>query len=163
MQGTIIQVSLGNGGVPKYPVFESEVTPLGLAADRHAHPQFHGGPRKAILIICSEVLDDLKSRGFPVFPGALGENLTTLGLDHRDIRIGQRFQAGTSLLEIMSVRVPCDTISVYGPIQREIYDARVKAGDPSSPRWGMSGFYASVIEPGRVRPNDIIQLVDQAV
>ena len=49
------------------------------------------------------------------------------------------------------------------PIQDAIYDAKVKAGDPSSPRWGMSGFYARVIDPGLVRTNDIIALVDEAV
>jgi MOSC domain-containing protein YiiM len=48
---------------------------------------------------------------------------------------------------------------VYGEgIQREIYDAQVKQGDFTSPRWGRSGFYAKVLEPGIVRPNDIISV-----
>ena len=57
------------------------------------------------------------------------------------------------------IRVPCATLDVYGPtIKQEIYDKRVKAGDPESPRWGMSGFYARVIEPGPVGVNDAILL-----
>jgi len=62
------------------------------------------------------------------------------------------------------VRVPCNTLNALGPgIQKEIYDARVKAGDAASPRWGISGFYAAVRRGGTIRPHDIITLVDQAV
>ena len=75
------------------------------------------------------------------------------------MRLGQRLRAGGALLELTKVRVPCATLDVYGPaIKQEIYDRRVKAGDPTSPRWGMSGFYASVIEPGPVRVDDIIMV-----
>jgi MOSC domain-containing protein YiiM len=37
-----------------------------------------------------------------------------------------------------------------------MYDARVQKGDPDSPLWGLSGFYASVVQPGNVRPGDAI-------
>jgi len=75
------------------------------------------------------------------------------------LRLGQRLRAGGALIELTKVRVPCGTLDVYGPtIKQEIYDSHVKAGDPASPRWGMSGFYASVIEPGPVRVDDIIRL-----
>jgi MOSC domain-containing protein YiiM len=160
MEGTIIQVNVSLGGVPKAPVSEGFITPLGIEGDRHAHPEIHGGPRKAILLIASEVIDDLTARGYPVFYGALGENLTTRGIDVHNLRIGDRLRAGGALLEITQPRGPCATLDVYGePIKSEIYDARVKARDFTSPKWGMSGFYASVVEPGPVRPGDIIALV----
>jgi MOSC domain-containing protein YiiM len=41
-----------------------------------------------------------------------------------------------------------------------MYDARVQRGDSSSERWGLSGFYASVIQAGTVRPGDPIALLD---
>jgi MOSC domain-containing protein YiiM len=48
---------------------------------------------------------------------------------------------------------------VYGSgIQAAMFDAAVQAGDPASPRWGLSGFYASVVQPGTVRPGDAITL-----
>jgi MOSC domain-containing protein YiiM len=51
-------------------------------------------------------------------------------------------------------------LDVYGPgIKEEIYDACVKAGDATSPRWGMSGFYARVVEPGPVHPGDAVMLL----
>ena len=95
-----------------------------------------------------------------MFYGALGENLTTRGLDRRQLRIGQQLRVGGALIELTKIRVPCASLDVYGPeLKKEIYDARVKAGDPQSPRWGMSGFYARVLQPGYVRPDDIIALV----
>jgi len=157
MIGTIIQINISRGGVPKRPIPEGVVTPLGLEGDLCAHPEIHGGPRQAVLLIAAETVDDLIARGYPLYYGALGENLTPRGLDRRQLRIGQRLRAGGALLEITKTRGPCSTLDVYGPtLQREIYDAKIKAGDHTSPRWGMSGFYASVIQPGPVRTNDII-------
>ena len=159
-----MQLNVSRGGVPKRPVDSVEVTPFGLAADSHAHPQIHGGPRQALLLITAEGIEELAALGFPLYFGALGENLTTRGLDRRALRIGQRYRAGEALIELTKVRVPCDTLSIYGPgIQAAVYDADVKSGDPVSPRWGLSGFYASVIRPGRIRTGDTIALLDQVV
>ena len=67
--------------------------------------------------------------------------------------------AGAARIEITKIRGPCSTLDVYGPaIKHEIYDKQVQAGDPASPRWGLSGFYASVVECGSIRVNDEITL-----
>ena len=51
-------------------------------------------------------------------------------------------------------------LNVYGKgIQKAAYDSQAAAGDPESPRWGLTGFYASVIQPGLLRPNDPITLL----
>jgi MOSC domain-containing protein YiiM len=156
--GTILQVNISPGGLPKTPIPSAFIEPLGVTGDRHNHPQFHGGPRKAVLIIASEVVEELARRGYPVYPGALGENLTTRGFDVRQSRIGDTLRAGGALLEITSARVPCHQLDVYGPsIRQEIYDPQVRAGDPSSARWGMSGWYCSVLSPGPVGPGDPIE------
>jgi len=159
VRGSVIQINVSLGGLPKRPIAAGVITPLGLAGDACAHPQIHGGPLQAVLIIASETIDELKARGYPVFYGALGENLTTRRLDRRELRIGQQLRAGGARLEITKIRVPCSALDVYGPsIKEEIYDQQVKAGDPASPRWGMSGFYARVLQPGQVHPNDIISI-----
>jgi MOSC domain-containing protein YiiM len=164
MTGSIVQVSISPGGVPKRPIAEAEVTLEGIRGDSWAHPEIHGGPNQAILLITSEGIGQLIAQGYPVFPGALGENLTTLGLDRRQMRIGQRYRVGEVMLEITKMRTPCTQLDIYGPsIKNAVYDARVNAGDASTPRWGLAGFYACVLRSGFIRPKDIIELVDQVV
>jgi MOSC domain-containing protein YiiM len=160
MLGQILQVNISRGGLPKRPIPCAFVTRLGLTGDSHAHPKIHGGLRKAVLLIAAETIDDLTERGFPVFPGAMGENFTLRGIDMHALRIGDRLRAGQALLEITQPRGPCSALDVYGPsIKAEIYDNRVRRNDPESPHWGMSGLYASVLEEGEVRAGDAIQWI----
>lgn len=163
MTGAIVQISVSPGGVPKLPIPAGRVHALGIEGDGHAHPQIHGGPNQALLFIAEEVLDELKVRGYPVFPGALGENVTTRGLDPRAWRIGQRWRVGPEVIvQMTKVRVPCSTVHIYGDkIGAEIYDQQVKAGDVTSPRWAASGMYASVVVAGAIRPGDILALLDE--
>ncbi|HTW64287.1 MAG TPA: MOSC domain-containing protein [Bryobacteraceae bacterium] len=164
MTGSIVQINISPGGIPKRPIAEAEVTPEGIRGDSWAHPQIHGGPNQAVLLITSEGIEELIAQGYPLYPGALGENLTVAGLDRRQMRVGQRYLAGETLLELTKIRTPCTTLDVYGPaIKQAIYDAQVNAGDASSPRWGLSGFYARVLHGGTIRRRDIIRLVDQVV
>ncbi len=103
---------------------------------------------------------EINAMGFPVYPGALGENLTTGGLDRRALRIGQRYRCGTSTIQLTELRFPCGTLNVYGKgIQAALYDTRAMQADPLSEVWGLSGFYAAVTEPGTLRPGDSIALI----
>jgi MOSC domain-containing protein YiiM len=164
MIGSVLQINVSPGGIPKRPISEAIVTAAGIRGDGWAHPDIHGGPNQALLVITSEGIDELIAQGYPLFPGALGENLTTLGLDRRLLRAGQRFRAGEVFIELTKRRAPCATLNVYGPgIQHAIFDSQVNAGDSSSPRWGLSGFYARVLRAGTIRPGDPITLVDQIV
>ena len=160
MTGVVVQVSVSAGGVPNRAIHCGAVTLGGIAGDGWRHPQFHGIPKRAVLLITAEGLGEIKDMGFAVYPGALGENLTTRGLDRRALRIGQRFRCGTATIQLTEVRFPCDTISIYGQgIQAAIYDVRAMKGDPASEVWGLSGFYASVLEGGVVLPDDPITLL----
>ena len=156
MTGSVLQINVSRGGVLKQAIAEGQVTALGIDGDGHAHPDIHGGPRQAVLLITAEGIEELAARGFPLFPGALGENITTQGLDRRQWRSGQRWRIGADVvLEFTKVRGPCNTLLSYGTgIHAAIYDALVKAGDPASSKWGLSGFYASVIQSGIIRTGD---------
>jgi MOSC domain-containing protein YiiM len=140
------------------------ITTLGLEGDAFAHPQLHGGPDQRVLIIAAEVVDDLASRGFPVFYGALGENLTVRGVAVEGLRAGQTWRAGDAILELTKIRRPCATLDVYSHsdgrrIQPEIFEPRIKQGDVSSPLWARSGFYASVRRMGLVSPGAPFELM----
>jgi MOSC domain-containing protein YiiM len=161
VQGLVLQVNLSPGGLPKRPVREAFLTPLGFEGDSVAHPAVHGGPDKAALLIAAEAIEELTARGFPLFYGALGENLTTNGLDRRELRIGMRLRAGDAFIELRRLRKPCAELDVYGPALRDaLFREETAPGDPD---WGMGGFYASVVRPGWVRAGAIISVVDVAV
>lgn len=164
MRASVLQLNVSNGGVPKHPIAEGQITATGLIGDRQAHPQFHGGPRQALLLITNEGLEELKRDGFALYPGALGENVTTQGLDRRTVRLGQRYRLGNVIVEITKMRRPCDQLNPYGEgsIQSAIFDKDVKAGNTESPRWGLAGFYASVIQPGTLRTGDPITLLEES-
>jgi MOSC domain-containing protein YiiM len=165
LRGEIVQLNISKGGLPKRPIAAGICFcgSLGLAGDEHAHPSIHGGPLKAILLIAVETLDELEARGYPVYPGAMGENLTTRGIDLRCLRVGDRLRAGAAELEITRPRGPCTQLDVYGPLLKyEVYDEQVRQQSPESPRWGMSGLYTSVIKEGEVRVGDAIELISGA-
>jgi len=158
MTGLVLQINVSPGGVSKRSVATGIVTELGLVGDSHAHPDIHGGPRQALLLITSEGIEELVAAGFPLYPGALGENVTTTGLDRRQWRLGQRWWLGDVLVEFTKFRVPCNTLAPYGRgIQTAVYDEKVKANDPTSTRWGLSGVYAKVLRTGTISPGDVIR------
>ena len=164
MTASITQISISKGGVPKLPIPEALLTPLGLAGDAHAHPHIHGGPRKALLWVTSEGVDELVQLGYALYPGAIGENITTMGFDRRNWRIGQRYRLGECIVELTKMREPCNTLNPYGEgIQAAVYDAQVHAKNSASPKWGLAGVYAAVIQPGTLRVGDPVALLDQAV
>jgi MOSC domain-containing protein YiiM len=160
MPGQIQQISVSKGGVPKVPVLGGEVGPVGILGDIQKNTKYHGGPRQALLWITAEGLDELKAAGFPVYPGALGENVTTTGVDRRTVRLGQQWRMGEVIVEVTKMREPCKTLDPYGAgIQKAVYDAQVKAGDHTSPRWGLAGFYLAIVKLGSLAPGDPVALL----
>ncbi|HYP05612.1 MAG TPA: MOSC domain-containing protein [Bryobacteraceae bacterium] len=152
MQGVVLQINVSQGGIPKRAIAEGRVTRHGIEGDSWAHPRFHGGPKQALLLISAEDLDALKLLGYPVYPGALGENLTVAGIDFRQVRFGDRFHVGEATIEITKLRQPCRTLNTLGSgIQKQLYDTT-----PGAPLWARGGFYAKVVTEGLIRPGAII-------
>ena len=68
MAGHIFQINASNGGVPKHPLREADVTPLGLSVDKVAHPQIHGGPMAALCIFSLERIVALQAKAIRSIP-----------------------------------------------------------------------------------------------
>jgi MOSC domain-containing protein YiiM len=160
--GVLKQINRSNGGLPKRAVNGAVLlNEGGVEGDWQRNRKYHGGPAKAVLMVSAEFVDRLQERGFPVFYGALGENLTVSGLDPHMWRGGQRYRVGdTAVIELTTLRTPCVSLDVYGaPIKREMYDAQCKAGDVTSGRWAHGGFYARVVRSGLIFPDAPVILV----
>jgi len=119
---------------------------------------------KAVLMASAEIIDDLAARGFPVFYGAIGENLTVSGLDPHLWRARQRYRLGQdAVIELTKLRAPCVNLNVYGPaIKAELYDELCEARDFRSPCWALGGFYARVIRTGIIQAGDAVVLLSNA-
>jgi len=162
MKGRIYQINRGRGGVPKYPVDRVLFTRNGLEGDYQRSKKHHGGVEKAVCLYSLENLARLKEQGFLVFPGALGENVTTNDIDHNRIRIGDVFKLGKQVkIKIMDLRTPCYKIEIYEikSIKDRMWNDNIAKRNFNDPLWGMTGFYAAVIEEGIVHQNEIIERV----
>lgn len=111
MQGTVRQINVSDGGVPKRAVEQAEVRATGLSGDRQNNTRHHGGPLRAVCLFAWEVIERLQAEGHPIRPGGAGENLTLEGVDWERVTPGARvtFEGGVEL-EITSYTEPCATI-----------------------------------------------------
>jgi MOSC domain-containing protein YiiM len=124
----------------------------GLAGDEICDLRHHGGNDQAVYAYAREDLDRWQRElGRELHNGVFGENLTTLGIDLGEVRIGERWRVGRGLvLEATSPRIPCNTFAAWlgerGWVRRFT-------------RAATSGVYFRVIEPGEVAAADPVEVV----
>src|SRR3954447_7250824 len=103
-QGRMVETSIFKAPVAGPVVLRA----LNLDGDRQADLSVHGGAHKAVYVYPSEHYDfwrgELPNVELPW--GMFGENFTTAGL-LEDVRIGDRFQIGSSEVIVSEPRVPC--------------------------------------------------------
>jgi MOSC domain-containing protein YiiM len=134
----------GKTGIYKRPVRGPvEVLSAGLAGDTISDKQNHGGPDQAVYFFGSpdyEWWSGALGRDLP--PGTFGENLTVSGLESAEVCVGDRFEVGSSVLEVTAPRIPCLTLAV-------------RMGDPAFlkrfRRAERPGVYCRVLREGEVR------------
>jgi MOSC domain-containing protein YiiM len=155
MSGRIFQLNTSPGGVPKLAVREAQVTELGLSGDDHKFPDIHGGPERAVCLFSLERILELQAEGHPIFPGAVGENVTVSGLDWNKVTPGQQLALGDEVLvEVTSYTSPCNSIpdsfldGKYQRISQKVYP-------------GYSRVYARVLRPGKIEIGQKVQLNGQ--
>jgi MOSC domain-containing protein YiiM len=151
-KGIVVQLNISPAGVPKLPVREAHVGPLGLAGDGHADMENHGGPDRAVCLFAIERIEAIAAEGHPIGPGATGENITLRGIDWDTIQPGVRLRVGVDVvLEITRHAAPCKTNARWfkeGDFNR--------MNEKKFPGW--SRVYAKVIATGWVRPGDAVEL-----
>ena len=120
-----------------------------LQGDQQADLKVHGGENKAVYLYPSEHYPFWRGElpGMDLQAGMFGENLTTEGIDEREVHIGDRFQIGTAVLQVAQPRMPC-------------FKLALKFGRPDIVRrfWlsGRSGIYFSIVEEGELGKGDEI-------
>ncbi len=116
MSASVIQISVkpdtpGEVGLPKMPVDQVWVKKEGLEGDyNRARMKKGNDPDKAVMIISTDILDQLNQEGWPVKPGDVGENLTITNIDYKKIAAGQKYLIGEAEIEISFICEPCTNL-----------------------------------------------------
>ncbi len=158
MRGTVHQVNVkpstpGERGLPKRPVASALVTESGMQGDFNLwrHERRRDDPDLALLIIPLETLWELNAEGWPVRPGDMGENITTLGVPYTAFAPGKVFRAGDAEVRISKACDPCTNLYLLPYV-----------GDARGPAFvktmvGRRGWYGRVVTPGRVATGDAVE------
>ncbi|RNI22304.1 MOSC domain-containing protein [Flexivirga caeni] len=146
-------------GIHKRPVDRVEVRApgpkrgglgSGVLGDFIGDRDNHGGDDQAVYAVAREELDWWGERlGRSLADGMFGENLTTVGIDVDHAVVGTRWSVGSAVLEVTGPRIPCGTFRVH-MAERGWLKTYVAHG--------LSGAYLRVVEPGVIRPGDVVEV-----
>ncbi|GAB3964246.1 MOSC domain-containing protein [Streptomyces sparsus] len=136
---------------------------LGVEGDSHAGVTVQHRSRVAqnpdqpnlrqVHFLHEELFTEVAAAGFVLEPGALGENITTRGLDLLALGTGTLLRLGPdAVVEITGLRNPCRQIDAFQPGLLE----RVVGRDESGELLRRAGIMGVVLTDGEVMPGDPI-------
>jgi len=167
MDGTVVAVAFGPRHTFSKTVVD-EVTlveGLGVQGDAHSGATVKHRSRVArnpsqpnlrqVHLLHGELLDELNASGFPIVPGALGENVTTSGINLLDLPAGTRLHLGEhAVVRITGLRNPCSQIEDF----HEGLLAAVVGRDRDGHVRRKTGVMAVVVVGGTVRTGDRVRI-----
>jgi len=141
------------------------VAGLGVEGDAHAGRTVKHRSRVArdpqapnlrqVHLLHAELFDELVGRDFAVFPGDMGENVTTAGVDLLALPTGTRLRLGANaVVQLTGLRNPCAQIDRFQPG----LTAAVLDRDASGELVRKAGVMGVVLTGGEVRPGDPIEV-----
>jgi MOSC domain-containing protein YiiM len=167
MDGVVIAVSCSGAHTMSKPVQTSIrlLTALGVEGDAHAGATVKHRSRVAknpsapnlrqVHLIHAELHDELRSAGFELAPGQMGENVTTRGVDLLALPTGTRLHLGdTAIVEVTGLRNPCSQLDGIKPGLMAATLGHDERGDVIR----KAGVMAMVRVGGEVRPGDAVRV-----
>ena len=144
----------GERGLPKPEVPEIEVAAEGVLGDfnRWRHEEGHDDPTAAVLLMPTEMLEELRTEGWPVRPGDLGENIATRGIPYGALEPGMHLRLGSAEL---TVTRPCDPCNNLYQLP---YVGEARGPEFLKVMLDRRGWYARVDRAGTIHRGDRIQL-----
>src|SRR4029077_18174884 len=126
---------------------------VNLAGDDQADRKAHGGPDKVIYVYAAEDARWWEQEtGRSLAFGEFGENLTTAGIEVNHALVGERWEIGSTVVEVSEPRIPCWRLGV-------------RMNDNTFPRRFTAalrpGLYLRIVVEGDVGAGDKIRVVDR--
>jgi MOSC domain-containing protein YiiM len=114
--------------------------------NRWRSEEANGDPDQAVLLLSEEILSALRTEGWPVQAGELGENLTLADLPPDAFQPGARMRVGEVELEVSKPCDPCTVLFTLPYVGAERGPAFIRTLK------GRRGWFARVVQGGTVRP-----------
>lgn len=110
---------------------------------------------RQVHLVASELLEELRAKGFRVEPGAIGENVLTRGLALIDLPAGARVHLGAeAAVEITGLRNPCRQLDGF----QDGLMAAMLDRDAEGRLIRKAGVMGVVVKGGLVEPGDAIHI-----
>jgi MOSC domain-containing protein YiiM len=139
----VLSVNTGDRtGVVKRPVDTAEFRPGGVVGDAH----FGLSDVKQVSLLADESVDKMRAMGLSLDAGAFAENITTVGVDLKNLPVGARLRIGESLHEVSQIGKECHQGCAI----------KQQAGACVMPT---EGIFTRVIEGGPIKPGDEITIL----
>jgi len=129
-------------GTRKAPVPSIVIDSSGIAGDAHAGP-WH----RQISFLADESADRMREKMPSIAPGDFAENITTRGINFKEVRIGNKIKAGSAILEVTQIGKECHSEC---EIKRQV-------GSCIMP---VEGVFARVISGGTVSEGDEVAIYE---
>jgi MOSC domain-containing protein YiiM len=168
MQGFVIAVSRNARHKFSKPVCDSItlIAGHGVAGDAHMGVTVKHRSRvrrdptqpnlRQVHLMHAELIDELRAQGFAVSPGAMGENVTTRGLDLLGLPQGALLHIGNdAVIEATGLRNPCIQLDRFQPGLMQATLGRDADGNLIR----KAGVMAVVRAGGTVRADDLVRVV----
>ena len=110
---------------------------------------------RQVHLIHAELHDELRTRGYDIAPGQIGENITTRDLDLLALPAGARLHLGSdAIIEVTGLRNPCDQLEAIQPgLMQAVLDR-----DEDGNLIRKAGIMAIVLTGGTVTVGDTIEV-----
>jgi len=142
MRGKVVSVNISDGkGTPKRPAPRVVVTVHGIEGDAHS-----GAWHRQISLLSEEAINRFSNElGRQIKPGDFAENITTSGLDLRQIRIRDHLRLGEVEVEVTQLGKKChgDGCAIFRD-----------TGKCVMPR---EGIFSRVIKTGSIEPGAVVK------
>ncbi len=110
---------------------------------------------RQVHLMHAELHDELRLAGFDVAAGALGENITTRGLDLLGLPRGAKLHLGErAVVEVTGLRNPCPQINAFQDGLLKLVVGRDEEGNVVR----RAGIMGVVLADGEVRPGDAVRV-----